>query len=257
MRDLWTQIMDNFQSYIGTGIGMWMCFLVANAVCFFLSIEWRKKLFTITCLLMFVVFNPLVYWIVGTRFLSGIYWRLFWVFPTTMAIAAVLTELASRIGKRGIQLIVVGAMCLFIAKMGTSVINTETYSKPSNDYQLPQYVIDVANRILMDTDGRETRIVASDAINFYIRQYTAKISLGYGRDIYGYISAVSDWEQELYNLMCAEEIDFDRLYEVAKTCDCSYIVFDNSFQKLPQDMKLLGYEFVDQVDNRYLIYSLE
>ena len=60
-----------------------LLFAAALVCCFFLGKEERHRLFWPSVLVGIFFFNPVFYKYVGTRFLSGVYWRLLWMLPWT------------------------------------------------------------------------------------------------------------------------------------------------------------------------------
>lgn len=256
MREAWISVITNFKSFIGSGWLMWACFCVALLICFFLRKDQRKKLCTVSIILCVIIINPVVYKLFGERFLSGVYWRLFWTLPIVILIAAVLTELSGKISKNVLRFLTVGVLCIAIALTGKSVINRGTYTVPDNDYQIPQAAIDVSDLVLSDTDHMPVLILAPDDLVCYIRQYSAKIRLAYGRDIWGFISDPKDWERDLYERVHAEQVDYEALGTAAYGYGCSYIVFDTQKNELPKGISKMGYTYVGSTE-QYVVYALE
>ena len=90
----------------------------------------------------------------------------------------------------------------------------------------------------------------------YIRQYTANIALCYGRNIWGYMNNPSEQQVQLYNLMNAEQIDYQALHDGAKGYGCDFIVFNSDVRQIPDEMESFGYTLKGST-GCYLIYSLE
>lgn len=256
MREACAGVIANFKSFLGSGWLMWLCFLAALVFCFFRMKDKRKKLFTVSVLGCVIIINPIVYRLIGTSFMSGVYWRLFWALPIVIVVAAVLTEITGKISKEWLRFGTAIVLCLMIAAFGERVINRGTYTLPENDYQIPQAAIDVSDIVLEANDCCETMIIVPDELVCYIRQYTGKISLAYGRNIWGFINNPVDWQYELYDLMNAEEMDYRTLRDKAYTYGCCYIVFNITQWELPDNMKEYGYTFVGQTES-YMVYSIE
>ncbi|MDD6056944.1 MAG: hypothetical protein PUB98_01585 [Clostridiales bacterium] len=255
MKEAFISVLANFKSFLGSGWLMWVVFCVALIGCCLLGKE-KRKLFTVSVMLCLMILNPITYQVVGEKFLSGVYWRLFWTLPIVTAVAVVLTELAGRWKKEWMRFLTVGAFCIVIALLGKSVINRGTYTVAANDYQLPQEVIAISDRILQETEGETVRVLMPDALVCYVRQYTTKITLAYGRDIWGFIAPPEAWEQELYQLAHDENIDYGRLCETALRYGCRFAVFDTEAAELPRDMERQGYTYVGAVE-QYRIYALD
>ena len=73
-----------------------LLFAAALVCCFFLGKEERHRLFWPSVLVGIFFFNPVFYKYVGTRFLSGVYWRLLWMLPWTFVIAYAVVRMAYR-----------------------------------------------------------------------------------------------------------------------------------------------------------------
>lgn len=256
MREAWAGVIANFKSFLGSGWLMWLCFLVALVFCFFRMKDRRKKLFTVSVLGCVIIINPIVYRLIGTTFMSGVYWRLFWALPIVIVVAAVLTELTGKISKNWLRFVTAIVLCLTIAALGERVINRGTYTLPENDYQLPQEVIDVSDIILEANEDISTMIIVPDELVCYVRQYTGKLNLAYGRNIWGFINNPTEMQYKLHDLMNAEQIDYRTLRDEAYAYGCGYIVFNASQRELPDHMDEYGYTLVGSAEP-YMIYSLE
>ena len=256
MKESVANVIINFKSFIGNGWLMWICFCIALIICFFLGKEKRKKIVTVSIILCVIIINPVVYRLIGDRFLSGVYWRLFWTLPIVTAIAVVLTELTARVRWEWLRAVAVAALCLVIALTGRSVINHGTYMRAENDYQIPQAAIDVSDIVLEAAEGADVQIVAPDDLVCYIRQYTTKIKLAYGRDSWGFINTPQSWQMEIYDLMHSEEMDYRLLRETAYGYETRYIVFDTKLRNLPENMSELGFKPVGTT-GQYSVYALE
>ena len=115
-----------------------LLFAAALVCCFFLGKEERHRLFWPSVLVGIFFFNPVFYKYVGTRFLSGVYWRLLWMLPWTFVIAYAVVRMAYRLGKQALRIVVVAVACVCIFVTGKPVLSAETYGERSNVYELPQ-----------------------------------------------------------------------------------------------------------------------
>lgn len=256
MKETWFHILDDFKDYIGNGWFVWACFLVALVFCLVKGNDRRKRLFTFSAVAIVILFNPLVYKVVGEKFMSGVYWRLFWVIPTVITLGITLTDLAAKVKMNLLRLIAVGVLCIVIAKTGTFFFNGDTYCVPENDYEIPQVAIDVSDEIQRITEGGYSTVIVPNELLCYIRQYTTNIALCYGRNIWGYMNNPSEQQMELYNLMNAEQIDYQALHDGAKGYGCDFIVFNSDVRQIPDKMESYGYTLKGST-GCYLIYSLE
>jgi hypothetical protein len=254
-----TAVIDNFISYIGTGWMGWMfwgLYCLALIICLVTDRDNSGRLVSVSLILAVVVFNPIFYTYVGDRFLSGVYWRLFWVFPLVITIACVATQLISRFRFGAVRLIVAFIFAVSIALLGQSVINRGTYTIAENDYQIPQRAIDVADVILADSGGARVSVVATDDLVCYIRQYSPRITLAYGRDMWGFIGVPDENENYVYNAIHTDSIDYEELIMLSRLFGHEYIVFDVNLFDIPENIEDMGYRLVDYVDD-YVIYRVE
>ena len=204
-----------------------LLFAAALVCCFFLGKEERHRLFWPSVLVGIFFFNPVFYKYVGTRFLSGVYWRLLWMLPWTFVIAYAVVRMAYRLGKQALRIVVVAVACVCIFVTGKPVLSAETYGERSNVYEL----------------------LCS------VRQYSASACLLYGRNAEGFISGIGEEEQQVYEEMSSEHPDVARVTEIAKNKNCRYIVFNTSFHQIPEDLTEYGYEKIAVIEDVYAVYS--
>ena len=249
-------VWNEFTNFIGgrAGLAHWALYILALFCCIFMGKEIRKKLFFPSVLILLVFFNPLFYALVGTRFLSGIYWRLLWMLPISFLIAYCLTRLVYRMKKNVFRLAVAVLACICIIVTGKRIFVPETYTEKENKYELPQAAIEICDYVkdhLMD--WKET-IVVPEELLCDIRQYSSAVCLFYGRNAGGFITNIEEDEAAVYEQMCRKEPDLEMITEIGKRRNCRYLVFNTSFHRLPEDMTDYGYEKVHVVENVYAIY---
>lgn len=258
MKEALIGISDNFKSFLGGGPDgwfLWGCFCAALLVCFFKGKDTRQKIGTVSVLGLLVIFNPLFYQVVGTRFLSGVYWRLFWILPVTIACGVMFTELISIIRKYWVRLLALAVLCLVIGKAGTRVINGETYTAAENRYQIPQEAVEVSELILEANEGFESMAVVPDELTCYIRQYTSKIRLAYGRNLWGFISSPTAEQVALYELVTSGNPDPKDLHKELTAQGCNYIVFNTEKQELPSNLEANGFSLCGET-GQYRLYRV-
>ena len=156
-----------FVKFIGGRAGLVHLLLFAAALvcCFFLGKEERHRLFWPSVLVGIFFFNPVFYKYVGTRFLSGVYWRLLWMLPWTFVIAYAVVRMAYRLGKQALRIVVVAVACVCIFVTGKPVLSAETYGERSNVYELPQAAVEIADLVQSRlVDWQETLIVPNELL---------------------------------------------------------------------------------------------
>ena len=142
-------VWNEFVNFIGGrgGLAHWVLYLLALLCCIFQGKELRKKLFFPSALVLLFFFNPLFYAAVGTRFLSGIYWRLLWMLPISFIIAYCLTRMTFKIKKKVLRAVAVVLACACIIVTGERIFTTGTYSEKENEYELPQAAIEICDYV--------------------------------------------------------------------------------------------------------------
>ncbi len=245
-----------FLNFIGGGAGVahWLFFLLALFFCACMGKKVRRRVFWPSLLVLLFFFNPVFYAVIGTRFLSGVYWRLLWMLPVSFVIAFAFTQLVYQRRRTATRLLVAALACICIVLTGKRVFSRGTYSERENAYELPQAAIEIADIVQNYlADWRETLIVPNELL-CYIRQYSCSACLLYGRNFGGFISDIGEDESRVYQEMCKEEPDVGLVTEIARDKNCRYIVFNTSFHRIPEDLTEYGYQKLAVVEEVYAVY---
>lgn len=256
MWDYVVAVWNEFLNFIGGRAGFlhWVLFLLALLACMRIGRGMRRRLFWPSVLVLVFFFNPLFFWIVGTRFLSGVYWRLLWMLPVSFVIAYALTQVSFCVKKRFLRVAGLVLFCVGIAVTGRPVFSRETYWEKENAYELPQAAIEISDFVMARLlDWKETIIVPHELI-CDIRQYSCAIGLLYGRNVGGFISDIEEDEIRVYEEMGKEEPDVKLITDIAAERNCRYIVFNLSFHRIPEDLTEYGYEWAAEIGGEYVIY---
>ena len=250
-------IWDNFKNFIGgrDGIIHWGIFCLALVLCFLLGKRSKRLFFWPALLTLLFLANPLFYRYVGSRFFSGVYWRLFWMLPISFAIAYVLTRLTGRIKRQILRVAAAAAAVLVIAVSGERIYNDVTFTEAENEYKLPQAAIDVADVMAAAGVNWKVKAIVPNELLCYIRQYRCDIGLFYGRNVGGFISGIGEDEAAVYQQMCQEEPDVSVITELAKKHEVVFLCFNVAEQKIPEDLTGYGYHFYQELGD-YRIYKL-
>ncbi len=251
-------VWNEFLNFIGrrSGLAHWLLFIAALACCMFMGREIRKKLFFPSVLVLLFFFNPLFYAAVGTKFLSGVYWRLLWMLPISFLIAYVLTYLAFKIRKNMLRAAVIAVCFLCIAASGERIFTEETYREKENAYELPQAVLEICDYVKRNLEDWKETIIVPNEMLCYVRQYSSAVGLFYGRNAGGFITNIEAEEAAVHAEMSKEEPDMGIITDIGKNRDCRYLVFDTEFHRIPEDLTEYGYEKVHVVEGRYVIYRI-
>ena len=159
------------------------------------------------------------------------YYRLLWMIPfavvTAYAGCRVLMRLHGMWKYAATALI--AAAILFT---GTDVYRVPYATKTENAYHIPQYVIDICDTIMPADDERDVYAAVPDMLTFYIRQYTSRICLIYGRE-----SVEPAWNNydPIHEVMQGDKttgvIDTKKLITLTRETpskQCSYVILNTS-----------------------------
>lgn len=238
-------MIEIFQKYMGTGL---IVVLFLAAVIYLLLNETRKPvriLFVyVPIVILLIYFNPLFF-----RFFYGvvgeeIYFRICWLLPIAVVIAYAVVSICEKLnGYKRICFALVSVAIVMVS--GKLVYSSPLYGMAENRYHVPQKVVDICDAIKVD--GREVMAAFPDEFLLYVRQYSPFVCMPYGRE------ALQGVYNELRSVIMSEEIEVDRLAELAKAKACHYVIF-------PEDRVLVGemedfeYELFDTIQG-YLIYK--
>lgn len=251
-------VWGEFSNFIGGrgGVIHWLLFLLSMLCCFFMGKEQRKQLFWPAVLVLIFFFNPVFYAVVGTKYLSGVYWRLLWMLPSSFIIAYTLTQLVYKLKRNAMRIVAAVAACACIIITGAPVISGETYGERENEYEIPQAVIEISEIVKCNLHSWKEYIIVPYDLLCSMRQYSSAVALLYGRNAEGFISTIEADEALVFNEMRKENPDVEMILTIAKQKEVRYVVFDLSFQNIPEDLTEYGYEFVALVEDRYVMYQM-
>ena len=161
------------------------------------------------------------------------YYRLLWMIPfaVIVAYAGCRFVMVCRGKWKYAGTALVAALIII---MGTSVYNVPYVAKAENSYHLPQYSIDICDTIMPAEGERNVYAAVPSELTFYMRQYTSRICLIYGRE-----SVEPAWDNydPIYEAMQGDEttgiIDTKKLIELTRgtpSKQCSYIILRQSQQ---------------------------
>lgn len=251
-------VWNEFINFIGgrSGLLHWMLFGIALLCCAFLGKGERKRLFWPSVLVLVFFFNPVFYRYIGTKFLSGIYWRLLWMLPISFVIAYAITQMAYKIRKDVVRVLVLVIACVCIMVTGEREFSRGTYSEKENGYEISQAAIEICDIVQGGLQNWKENIIVPNELFCDIRQYSCSVGLLYGRNAGGFISDIETDEASVYDEMCKEQPDLNLVTDIAKSYECRYIVFNTSFHQIPEDLSGYGYEKIAVVQEDYAVYRM-
>lgn len=172
------------------------------------------------------------------------YYRLLWLLQMSMVSAYGALKLCGKYRK-----LMLAVMCIAIISCGSFVYRNANITRAQNLYHIPSEVVEAAS-IMDPGEGRIMALVPAEMIHF-IRQYTDRITLPYGREM-----LISRWkfESDLYEIMeNSEVIETSEFVELTRASYCMYVVLRKDRQ-LAEPLTDYGFELFAQTDN-YLIYK--
>lgn len=193
MQESYKKIAEYIMRFFQNDMALAILFLIAVIVIFLLSRHKRKLLIYPMLILMFMIFNPVLYKMYN-KLLGDTYWRLFWLIPIvptlSYAIVLCLKKNDNLIIKSMITLIymvviIIGGICMY----GNNVYRGNNFEAVANAYKLPQESIEVADKLL-ELEKSPHAVVSFD-LYCYLRQYNTNIKQFYGRNAEGYIQTTT------------------------------------------------------------------
>ena len=245
---MWNEIMAIFRAYMGSGL-IFIWFLISELYLF--RKEKRKHIrilfFYVPMIILAIFFCPL-FGRLMYRFgdMEG-YYRVLWLIPVTVVIAFTVVEIFGRLRGRRKWEFFIAAVAILMAS-GNYIYGSPLFTKAENGYHVPESVVEICDAI--EVEGREVRAVFPAELIQYVRQYSPVICMPYGREI-----LVERWgnQDELYDLMEADEIDAEVLAARARARECHYIILSKE-KKQVGSLQDYDYELFGQVQN-YNIYK--
>lgn len=206
----------------------------------------RRAVFVYAPTLLLVLFFCPLFRKVFVRVLddSETYYRLLWLLQMSLVSAYGLIRLCGRHCRIGLVVVSVA-----IIACGNYVYDSEHITKAQNAYHLPQEAVDIVD-LIEPEEGRITVLVPADLI-YYVRQYSTKIELPYGREM---LIARWDYHHAMYEAMeKAEVIKTERFVELTREYPCAYVVLKED-RETTKPLSDYGFALYDQVGD-YLIYQ--
>lgn len=216
-------ILRIFMDYSGNGI---YPFLFLMALFYLLLTEKEKKIRIVllesSLVITVLFFCPLFRAVMEKVEEAGTYYRILWILPMTVVIAYAGVKLAGRHSRIG--LVVMAALCVL---GGSYVYGNEYVSEARNRYHLPEEVVAICNLIMPGEDEERVWTVFPSELIHFVRQYSSRIQMVYGRDMF-----VSSWERviwhPMYEVMEADVVQIEPLAEMADEYGVHYVILNKA-----------------------------
>lgn len=239
-------IKEAYGNYYGTGIFQVLMLIAIALILAKHSKKENKHLAFYALGMGALICIPGIAWVVSKYFIGDeVYWRMFWLLPEVLLIAYGTTKLSEELRgvKKGLFLICTIAL---IAICGKNLYTEENFVKSSNDYKIPQEVIEVCDMIY---EGERIRVIVPESIISYVRQYNPNIRMIYGRSL-----AKEKSKGAKYNFMLELNSDYPDIEHIATYAakkKCKYVVFDkNSYGT--EKMSEYQYSLFGETENYYV-----
>ena len=251
-------VWDNFKNFIGgrAGIFHWLLFCTAMLAVLLSGKRDRRLMFWPTVIVLLFFFNPFFYRFVGSRFLSGVYWRLMWMAPVGIITAYAAVRAVCRPNSCFLRAAAGALVIICVIVTGERMYQQKTFQKAENIYKLPQAALDVSDAIAAAGVNWKARSVVPNELLCYVRQYRCDIGLFYGRNAGGFISDIGEDEKRVYEEMCKEEPDIETVTQLCRKNEVIFICFNRNTHRIPDELDGYGYEhYRDVGDYRIFIKS--
>lgn len=245
---MWNMAIELFRNYMGTGL-LIALFLVCMVYLFIQEKDKGKRVLFlyVPIIMLLLFFNPIftriVYGVIGEE----IYYRILWLLPITVTLAYTVVKIYGTLkGKKAYTFLGVAALLVVIC--GGCIYTNPAFKRAENIYHIPQDVVDICDAI--EVEGREVMAVFPEEMLIYVRQYSARVCMPYGREV-----LVEQWGlgHDLYDVMKADTIEAEVVAGMAKESDCHYVIIDT-------EKNVIGsFEDYDYIEltrvGKYIIYQ--
>lgn len=244
---MWSEITLVFREYMGQGL---IVALYLFCLLYLYIREERRYIRAVfLCVPVFILllfFNPLFAEIVKKASDDEIYYRILWLLPLTAGIAYTVCHICGRLRGKYKYGFMAGA-ALIIILSGKCVYDSEFFSRAENPYHMPDSVIHICDAIVVP--GREVMAAFPIEMLQYVRQYTARVCMPYGREV-----LVERWRMlnELAEAMKQDPIDMEALAPLARQRQCHYIILREE-KEILGDPRDFDWEVFGRTDG-YVIY---
>ncbi len=156
---------------------------------------------------------------------AGTYYRILWLLPTSAVIAWAGVRL---VGRQKHRIAAFALLAALLILMGTCVYRNPNVSRAQNRFHLPNAVIAICDAIMPAEDEERVWAVFPEELIHYVRQYSSRIQMPYGRDMLESTWVWNAVKHPIYLEMCKEVVDVDALAPLLTEYGCQYLIFNRS-----------------------------
>lgn len=219
-----------FKEYSGQGMILTL-FMISLVYLWFVEKNKEKRRlfvnFPICLLLLF--FCPLVVYFMEKLAEEDVYWRMLWSIPM-MAVIAYAAVLLVRTMEGVKRYLTIFGVILLIVISGNYLYDNPGFLKADNPQHMPAKVVEICDAITVE--GREIRAAFPSEMLMYVTQYTSRVHMPYGREMFLRSDGVVEWNS-LYELMESETVEASELAEELRAYKCHFVV-------LREETELIG-----------------
>ena len=253
-----------------TGSGHYYYFIaLASIIPLFLLLKKKRKLFLIPLAVISILCLSPVFYKIFVDYAGEVYWRTLWLLPIIPLCATLPCVISEKIKEKqiGWKVAIVGLFAVAFMFLGTFIYADDDWGKCDfhNSFKIPNEAAEVADYLLSLDDNPRAVIVPEivyykrndsnvvTGLQDYIRQYTGKINLMFGR--YRYIDGYSDEAMVVYNNIKGESGDCSIISEKMLNDGYSYLVVKDEDSTIKEKLKKSGFIFLNSIEG-YAIYEV-
>ncbi len=257
MREVLTIVKSMYDSYNGTG----MQFALFFACILYLLVQKKEKekryLFAGYTLLFFIIcFFPVTAKIIMKVCIGEeVYWRMFWLLPTSVVTAYTAAAVIMQMEKKVQRYLLLFVMLVIIVLTGTNVYNGTIFNRKQNNYKLPQNAIDICDMIERDAQENgigEKKLITDNDLISSIRQYDANIKMPYGNEAIKGLGTETENASQIFRIMSSDSKNWEALSWYAAMEECNYLAYAAD-DVTAESLAALGYERIGS-NAAYYVY---
>lgn len=219
LKNIMSTIYDYFCDFYGDR--GYLTLLLISIVCLFVLYKKDRHIIWPVFILIFIIINPVLYKFLFSKL---IFWRLFWMIPEVLIIALAMTRLVGSLRSDRQKITVIGLLTVVIMLVGTNIHKNGGFYTADNPYKVPQYAVNVFDKILSLDDSPST--ILPEPLYIYARQYSGNIEMMYGRDVQGYIVYTTDERTGMSAQIESDNPDYNYIFAIAAGKGIEFIVLD-------------------------------
>lgn len=194
-----------------------------------------------------LIFNP-IFCYIAYIFLGGpnVYVRLYYTLFPELYMSYILTVLLFALKRKRIQICCAFAGVVIIIGLGKPYWRDADYGRAENAYKIPQEVVELCDMINEDSKETLPKVVVGDDAVIYIRQYSSRIRMLYGRYGYSYNG------YNILDLIRSNDVSIEEIVHLMEENDCQYLVWRRE-QSDVEELERLGGSVIGSTDS-YVVY---